>query len=385
MAPARALPRHGGRPAAHVGLTGQDHARDSHAGTRGRLPGRAARAGGGCGAQGPGHAAARPGRGRPGGPGGRRRRRCPTSTAPSTTSCPEPLSAAATPGTRVRVRFSGKLVDGWVLERATTSEHVGRLERLARVVSPDPVLSPEVVELARAVADRWAGTLADVLRAAVPPRHAATETALDKRGAPTAPRSAADDRRPWPVVGLLRWARPPRPAGRPWARLRRGRPGTSGGVDGGTGRGPGGGDRAAGPCRRSLGDAVPWWWLRTPARSHGSTPPCGRSSARAGTSRSPPTSGPLHAIARTSPCAAVTCASSSARARRRSHLSSTSGWSSCGTTATTAWPSRTRRTGTRARCWRSARASRARPSCWDRRRARSRQRSWWPADGRGRS
>jgi primosomal protein N' (replication factor Y) len=97
---------------------------------------------------------------------------------------PEPLSATAVPGARVRVRFSGKLVDGWVLERAAGSEHVGRLERLAKVVSPDPVLAPEVVELARAVADRWAGTLSDVLRAAVPPRHAAAEAALDKAGAP---------------------------------------------------------------------------------------------------------------------------------------------------------------------------------------------------------
>ena len=34
---------------------------------------------------------------------------------------PEPLSAAAQPGTRVRVRFSGTLVDGWVLERVAGS------------------------------------------------------------------------------------------------------------------------------------------------------------------------------------------------------------------------------------------------------------------------
>jgi primosomal protein N' (replication factor Y) len=95
---------------------------------------------------------------------------------------PEPLSAAAQPGTRVRVRFSGALVDGWVLERAAESEHVGRLERIAKVVSPDPVLTPEIVELSRAVADRWSGTLADVLRAAVPPRHAAAEAAVDARG-----------------------------------------------------------------------------------------------------------------------------------------------------------------------------------------------------------
>jgi primosomal protein N' (replication factor Y) len=44
-------------------------------------------------------------------------------------------------------------------------------------VSPEPVLTPEIAGLARAVADRYAGTLADVLRLAIPPRHAATETA----------------------------------------------------------------------------------------------------------------------------------------------------------------------------------------------------------------
>jgi primosomal protein N' (replication factor Y) len=37
------------------------------------------------------------------------------------------------------------------------------------------VLSPEIAGLARAVADRWAGSLADVVRLAVPPRHAAAE------------------------------------------------------------------------------------------------------------------------------------------------------------------------------------------------------------------
>ncbi len=100
---------------------------------------------------------------------------------------PEPLSAEAVPGARVRVRFSGKLVDGWVLERAAESEHTGRIERIAKVVSPDPVLAPEIALLARAVADRWAGSLADVLRAAVPPRHAATETALDAEGTPDEP------------------------------------------------------------------------------------------------------------------------------------------------------------------------------------------------------
>ncbi len=88
---------------------------------------------------------------------------------------PASMDEAAGPGVRVRVRFAGQLVDGYLLERAQTSEHQGRLARLERVISPEPVLTPEIFDLARAVADRYAGTLADVLRLAIPPRHATAE------------------------------------------------------------------------------------------------------------------------------------------------------------------------------------------------------------------
>ncbi|MDP9416473.1 MAG: hypothetical protein M3P48_01220, partial [Actinomycetota bacterium] len=91
---------------------------------------------------------------------------------------PESLSGPAQPGVRVRVRFAGQEHDGFVLERVEASEHTGRLERIRRVVSPVPVLAPEIAELAREVADRYAGTAADVLRLAVPPRHAAAERAV---------------------------------------------------------------------------------------------------------------------------------------------------------------------------------------------------------------
>jgi len=88
---------------------------------------------------------------------------------------PATLATAAAPGTRVKVRFGAQDVDGYVLGRAAEPEHDGALVPLRRVVSPEPVLTPEVARLARAVADRYAGTLADVLRLAVPPRHARTE------------------------------------------------------------------------------------------------------------------------------------------------------------------------------------------------------------------
>ena len=88
---------------------------------------------------------------------------------------PASMDADARAGCRVRVRFSGRLVDGFVVERRADSEHVGTLARLARATSPEPVLALAVLELARQVADHYGGVLADVLRLAVPPRHAAAE------------------------------------------------------------------------------------------------------------------------------------------------------------------------------------------------------------------
>lgn len=85
------------------------------------------------------------------------------------------LSDDAQPGVRVRVRFHGRLVDGFVLERRSGTDHVGQLGWLDRVISAEPVLTPEVRRLVDAVAARYAGTRPDVLRLAVPPRHAAAE------------------------------------------------------------------------------------------------------------------------------------------------------------------------------------------------------------------
>ncbi|WP_245717339.1 hypothetical protein [Nocardia jejuensis] len=88
---------------------------------------------------------------------------------------PDDMSEAAQPGVRVRVRFSGRLVDGYILERLEKSSHTGKLVRLDRVVSAEQVLTPEILRLVTAVAHRYAGTRADVLRLAIPPRHARTE------------------------------------------------------------------------------------------------------------------------------------------------------------------------------------------------------------------
>jgi primosomal protein N' (replication factor Y) len=96
----------------------------------------------------------------------------------------EALHEQAVAGCRVKVRFAGRDVDGFIVERSDSTSHVGPLSPLRRVVSPEPVLSPVVLELARLTADRYAGTLADVLRLAVPPRHARAEAEPDRPAQP---------------------------------------------------------------------------------------------------------------------------------------------------------------------------------------------------------
>lgn len=94
---------------------------------------------------------------------------------------PPELDEIAQPGVRVRVRFAGRLVDGYLLERLPRSDHTGKMVKLERVVSPERVLTPEILRLATTVAARYAGTRADVLRLAIPPRHARTEAGPTKK------------------------------------------------------------------------------------------------------------------------------------------------------------------------------------------------------------
>lgn len=114
---------------------------------------------------------------------------------------PAAMDARVRPGSRVKVRFSGQDVDGFVLERVAVTDHPGPLAPLRRAVSPEPVLTPEVARLCDAVAKRYAGTRSDVLRLAVPPRHAATEKA-----APPASVAGVDDRPHLPAGAAAAWA-----------------------------------------------------------------------------------------------------------------------------------------------------------------------------------
>lgn len=105
----------------------------------------------------------------------------------------------AQPGVRVRVRFHGRLVDGFVLERRNDTDHQGKLGWLDRVVSAEQVLTPEIRRLVDAVAARYAGTRPDVLRLAVPARHARVEREVATR--PDLPEVAPVDGAGWAGYG----------------------------------------------------------------------------------------------------------------------------------------------------------------------------------------
>lgn len=121
---------------------------------------------------------------------------------------PAALDDQARPGVRVRVRFGagerggrregGRLINGFLIERRAESDFPGVLAPIAQVLSTEPVLTPGLAALCRAVADRYAGSLADVVQLAVPPRMARAERrpSPQPQPAPPAPGHGGWDRYP---------------------------------------------------------------------------------------------------------------------------------------------------------------------------------------------
>ncbi|MGN6129670.1 MAG: primosome assembly protein PriA, partial [Nocardioidaceae bacterium] len=115
---------------------------------------------------------------------------------------PTKLHEQVRAGSRVKVRFAGQVVDGFVVERGERSEHEGRLAPLQRAVSPEPVLAPEIAHLSALVAERYAGTRSDVLRLAVPARHATVEKQPSPAPETAAPPDVEPARQTWaPYAG----------------------------------------------------------------------------------------------------------------------------------------------------------------------------------------
>jgi primosomal protein N' (replication factor Y) len=100
------------------------------------------------------------------------------------------------------LRTAGRLVQAYVVERGEQQDYPGPLSDVEAVVSPVPVLRPEVWRLARAVADRAAGSANDVLRLAIPPRQVRVEKAW--LAADRASRAVAAPWEPPPIGGYAR-------------------------------------------------------------------------------------------------------------------------------------------------------------------------------------
>ncbi|MFC5370100.1 hypothetical protein [Arcanobacterium bovis] len=78
-------------------------------------------------------------------------------------------------GARVVVEIGARKVDGFVVGRSKYTAHMSQLRPIQRVVSNVPVLQPQILELARKVAHSHLASLNDVLRLAIPQRHARGE------------------------------------------------------------------------------------------------------------------------------------------------------------------------------------------------------------------
>ncbi|MDQ0673002.1 primosomal protein N' (replication factor Y) [Pseudarthrobacter siccitolerans] len=119
---------------------------------------------------------------------------------------PASLAGDAQPGVRVKVKFNGQDLSGFIMERVAGSDAGHTLLPLAKVISPVPVLTPEIRDLATAVAARYAGTVSDVLRVAVPPRVARLEKTFPGVREPAAGAAAPQPMNPGAeVTGPAAW------------------------------------------------------------------------------------------------------------------------------------------------------------------------------------
>lgn len=82
---------------------------------------------------------------------------------------PEELDERIKTGVKVSVNFSGREVDGFVLERSDSSA-TGNLKFIEKVLSPIPLLTTETLTLVNLVARRWASRSFEILSSAIPSR-----------------------------------------------------------------------------------------------------------------------------------------------------------------------------------------------------------------------
>ena len=105
---------------------------------------------------------------------------------------PAGFADAAQPGVRVKVplRSAGRMIEGYIVEIVEADDSDRPLSDLDTVVSPVPVLTPQLYAHARRAADRAAGSASDILRLAIPKRMVRAEKAW--LAAPPAEASAVE-------------------------------------------------------------------------------------------------------------------------------------------------------------------------------------------------
>jgi primosomal protein N' (replication factor Y) len=116
-----------------------------------------------------------------------------------------PDDLTVTVGHEVRVSFAGRRRNGWVVGIGdTTDADPARVKHLLDVRGPLPRFDADDLRLCRWVARRWGGTLASVLRHAVPRRVAAVEASIAGWGDPPVVEAAAQP--PCPTGAWRRYA-----------------------------------------------------------------------------------------------------------------------------------------------------------------------------------
>lgn len=106
---------------------------------------------------------------------------------------PSELADDAKPGVRVRIRFHGQLVNGLIIERVDEPEHEGKLAYLKDVISPEIVYPERLRRLVDSLAQYYGGCRSDIIRSAIPSRHARAERN----------RNAQGERPSWEELGAL--------------------------------------------------------------------------------------------------------------------------------------------------------------------------------------
>lgn len=100
---------------------------------------------------------------------------------------PEELETLARVGVRVKVSFGNRktTLDAFIVEIVESSTFEGKLSKILEIVSVAPVLDPVIYKLCRAIADRQAASLGEVLRLAIPDRSVAIENKWLEAYSPT--------------------------------------------------------------------------------------------------------------------------------------------------------------------------------------------------------